>query len=65
MIMSQLDELIANFQKKIDKLEIKKLRYSNEEDKYSWHIVNDEQEIWKQAKGLAKFHKLDIKIPKL
>lgn len=33
----------------IERLEKQKSEYKDDDDRYSWHIVDDEQEVWKKA----------------
>lgn len=48
------------FQQEIQKLELEKHLYGTDEDMYSWHLVDDEQKVWKKALAIIRTGEMPI-----
>ena len=58
--METLEKSERIFQQEIERLEIEKQLYGNDDDQYSWHIVNNEQKIWIKALAIIKTGEMPI-----
>lgn len=58
--MGTLEKAEKIFQQEIDRLEEEKKSYSNDDDQYSWHIVDDEQTVWIKALAVIKTGEMPI-----
>lgn len=54
VIASALKEAGEQIDTEIEKLQTSKQEYGEIDDQYSWHIVDDEQSVWKKSKEIVR-----------
>lgn len=52
--IGNMENLLKQFEEKIKSLQDEKLKYREQDDQYSWHVVDNEQKVWEEAKKMAE-----------